>query len=225
MGVGEDETILTARKGGRRRESGRGGRGLRVAPGEVAAQLSPGPAEMTRRKRVFPPAAPVVRGVTGRRGPHPPRAAGTFGAFRGRSAPETRPLRLGALLEGLSLARAPPFSFISLAASLLPPHPGRGGSPGRSDEADPRGGGRDAPDRQAERGRAAARGALPGLRARGRRGCRRLLPAGAGAGPVPAAGGRAQVTDPRGDAGRGNRAGNAEGSQLPGGLISSALPF
>lgn len=60
---------------------------------------------------------------------------------------------------------------------------------------DPRRSGRDAAGRQAKCRRVAAHCALPELRLRDqRRGHRRLLPAGAGASTVPAAGGRGQVS-------------------------------
>uniref|UniRef100_F1MTU0 Sister chromatid cohesion protein DCC1 n=1 Tax=Bos taurus TaxID=9913 RepID=F1MTU0_BOVIN len=80
--------------------------------------------------------------------------------------------------------RAFPAPFPASGARLCrPPAPGGHGE-------DPRRGGRDTADRQAGRGRAAARRALPALRARGRR---RRVPAGAGARAVRAAAGRAQI--------------------------------
>ncbi|XP_014941141.2 sister chromatid cohesion protein DCC1 isoform X1 [Acinonyx jubatus] len=97
--AGEEAGVLT---GNRRRSSGRGGRGLRVAPRGVAAQLPLGPAEAAPRQPGFPPAARVLPPVSGRGGD---RAATAFGPPRRHAPPRKHaPCRLGALLKVSSLA-------------------------------------------------------------------------------------------------------------------------
>ncbi|XP_032172567.1 sister chromatid cohesion protein DCC1 isoform X2 [Mustela erminea] len=85
---------------------------------------------MARRKRGFPPAAPVVRGVTGRRGPHPPPSSGDLWSLPWTLRPGNTPPPPWRAFGRLALARAAPFSFISLAATLLPPTPGAAGPAG-----------------------------------------------------------------------------------------------
>lgn len=116
------------------------------------------------------------------------RALGRFPTFHGHA-----PLLPGSPLRRIWRAFEVPVARISTAGDTPLSVP-RHASTAHFAE-DTRGGGRDAAGRQAEHRRAAAHRALPELRpGHQRRGRRRLLPAGAGARTVPAAGGRPQVS-------------------------------
>lgn len=101
-----------------------------MAPGEVAAQLSPGPAEMARRKRVFPPAAPVVRGVTGRRGPQPPEQRGPLEPSADAPPRKHAPYALARFWKACPLLAQLRSLSLALRHPSCPPTLGAAGPPG-----------------------------------------------------------------------------------------------